>query len=344
MTVRPRKVLAVGAVFLLALVASGRPGGAAEEGAFRVVVAVSGTLNHIPNFVGLEKGFFLKHGLDAKLKVYQLGQHMSQAVQAGEAQLSGAAFSNFPVAVDRGFTSKAVVGMLGDSTSKYSDDPLALITRRDTGITQVRDLVGRKVGLPLGGTAHLYLGIALKRNSIPVEKVQVINVGNASMVSALTERLVDAVLPIEPYAELTLEKVPQAVLVQRGGSLVGYHIPMAATIDLMERQPEVVYRYAVGLAEAEQFARQHPDEAAEVATRWVPGLELPIAKKAMRNMRFDPRITKHTLDSWDENVRTLLEQKKMRQPVPWTRAIDLKFIQRVEKEYPQFFSDLKPVP
>lgn len=339
-----RKMLVAGTACLLALALTGGPGEAGEENVFRAAVAVSPTLNHVPHFVGLAKGFFLKHGLDAKLKVYQLGQHMSQAVQAGEAQFSGAGFSNFPVAVDRGFGSKGFIGIVGDSTSRYSDDPLALITLRDTGITQVKDLVGKKVGLPLGGTAHEYLGIVLQKNGIPIEKVQVINVGNANMVAALAGRLVDAVLPIEPYGVLTLEKVPQAVLVQRGGGFMGYHIAMAAPIELMEKQPEMVYRYAVGLAEAEQSARQHPDEAAEIATRWVPGLELDIAKKGLRYMHFDPRITKATLESWDENVRTLLEQKKVRQPVPWTRGLELKFIQRVEKEYPQFFSDLKPIP
>jgi hypothetical protein len=39
-----------------------------------------------------------------------------------------------------------------------------------------------------------------------------------------------------------------------------------------------------------------------------------------------------------------VEQKKMRQPIPWTQGTELKFIERAQKEYPQFFSDLKRIP
>ena len=106
----------------------------------------------------------------------------------------------------------------------------------------------------------------------------------------------------------------------------------------------MVYRYVVGLVEASQYTRQHLDEAAEIATRWVPGLEAAAARTAIRNMRYDPRITKYSLESWDENVRVLVAQKKLHQPVPWAEGIDLTYIERAQKEYPQLFSDLKPVP
>src|SRR6059036_4083702 len=60
-------------------------------------------------FVGVEKGIFLKHGVDVKLKILSTGQEMSKALQAGEAQLVGAAFSNFPLAVERGMTVRGKV-------------------------------------------------------------------------------------------------------------------------------------------------------------------------------------------------------------------------------------------
>ena len=53
-------------------------------------------MNHVPSFVGVEKGIFLKHGIDLKLKVLATGQEMSKALQAGEVQIIGSAFSNYP--------------------------------------------------------------------------------------------------------------------------------------------------------------------------------------------------------------------------------------------------------
>ena len=321
--------------------------GLAEAGQappYQAVAAVGNNMNHVPSFVGVEKGIFLKHGVDVKLKVLSTGQEMAKAVQAGEAQFLGAAYSNFPVAVERGLKAKGFVGLMGDRTTKYSDDPVAIVTRKGTGITKVEDLAGKKVGTPVGGTAHEYLGVVLKKAGIPADKVTVINVPPGNSVSALAGGQVDAIAVWEPYGTLMLEKVPDAVLVQRGGGFIGYYINMSALADTLEKQPDLVYRYAVALAEASQYTRQRPEEAAEITTRWVPGLDYTVAKKAIRHMTYDPRITKHTVESWDENVRILVEQKKMRQVLPWNQGSELKFVDRLEKEYPQFFSDLKPVP
>ena len=154
----------------------------------------------------------------------------------------------------------------------------------------------------------------------------------------------DAISVWEPYGSLILEKVPDAVLLQKGGGILAYFIDMCTLAETLEKQPDMVYRYTLGLVEASQYTRQHLDEAAEITTRWIPGLEVPAAQKAIRNMRYDPRITKYTLEAWGENVRVLAEQKKLRQPIPWAQAIELKYVERAQKEYPQLFGDLKPVP
>ena len=333
-----------GAACVVSLALAAAPGGAAQEPVYQVAAAVGNNMNHVPSFVGVEKGIFLKHGVDLKLKVLGTGQEMTKAVQAGEAQFLGAAYSNFPLGVDRGFKGKGVVGLMGDRTGKYSDEPVAIVTRKGTGIAKIQDLVGKKVGTPIGGTGHEYLGVALKRAGIPADRVAVLNVPPGNSVSALAGGQVDAVSVWEPYGALMLEKVPEAVLVQRGGGFIGYFIDMSTLVDVVEKQPDMVYRYVVALAEASQYTRQHPDEAAEIATRWIPGLEAGVARKAIRNMRYDPRITKYTLESWDENVRVLVEQKKLRQAMPWSQGIELKFIERAQREYPQLFSDLRPVP
>lgn len=328
---------------LLALLSLAGAPGLATAAQYQAAAAVGNNMNHVPSFVGVEKGLFLKHGVDLKLKVLSTGQEMTKAVQAGEAQFLGAAFSNFPVGIERGFKGKGFIGLMGDRTAKYSDQPVSIVTRKATGIAKVQDLVGRKVGTPVGGTAHEYLGVVLKRAGIPADKVTVVNVPPGNSVSALAGGQVDAIAVWEPYGTLMLEKVPEAVLVQRGGGFIGYFINMSALVDVLEKQSDMVFRYAVGLAEASQYTRQHPDEAAEIATRWIPGLDAGVAKKAIRNMSYDPRMTKYTKESWEENVRVLVEQKKMRQPLPWEQGNETRFVERLEREYPQLLSDLPPV-
>jgi len=305
--------------------------------------AVGNNMNHVPSFVGVEKGIFLKHGIDLKLKVLNTGQEMSKALQAGEVQIIGSAFSNFPVAVERGMAARGVVGVIGDRSGKYWDQSITIFTRKGTGVTKVEDLAGRKLGTPVGGTADEYLGVLLTRKGIPRDKVQVLNVPPGNIVSALQGGSVDAVAIWEPYGTLVEARVPDAVLVSRGGGYLGYYINMSFRNDVIDKSPDVVERYVIGMAEAIAYTRKNPDEAAEIVTRWVPGLDAPVARKALNHMVFDPRITSHTVAAWDENIKTLIEQKKLRAPLPWQQGIDLRFIEKVMKSHPQFFAELPPV-
>src|SRR5262245_66174614 len=94
---------------------------AAAQQPAQMSAAVGDNMNHVPSFVGVEKGIFLKHGVDVKLKVLATGQQMSQALQAGEVQIIGSAYSNYPLAVERGMAAKGVVALMGDRSGKYWD-------------------------------------------------------------------------------------------------------------------------------------------------------------------------------------------------------------------------------
>jgi ABC-type nitrate/sulfonate/bicarbonate transport system substrate-binding protein len=247
------------------------------------------------------------------------------------------------VAVERGMAAKGVVGLTGDRTSKYSDQAVAIIARKGGGITKVEDLAGKRVGTPIGGTADEYLTVLLQKRGVAKDKVQFLNVPPGNSVSALQGGSVDAVAVWEPFGSLVEMKVPDTVVVSRGGGHIGYFINMGVRNDVIEKRPDVVERYTIGMAEATWYTRQNRDEAAEISTRWVPGLEAAVARKALANLTFDARITPHTIAAWDENVRTLVEQKKMRAPLPWQQGVELRFIEKVMKSHPQFFSDLPPV-
>ena len=333
--------IGIAAVVLVLLAAFAWSAGAQSPAVLNA--AVGSNMNHVPSFVGVEKGIFLKHGVDVKLKLLNTGQEMSKALQAGEVEIIGAAFSNFPVAVERGMTARGVVGLTGDRSSMYSDEPVAIIARKGAGIAKIEDLVGKKVGTPVGGTADEYLGVVLKKHNIPREKVQVLNVPPGNLVSALQGGSVDAVASWEPFGTLVETKVPESVVVSRGGGHIGYYINMSVRNDVIEKRADVVERYVIGMAEATWYARKNRDEAAEISTRWVPGLDAAVAKKALTNMVFDARITPKTVAAWEENNKILVEQKKMRAALPWQQGIELKFIEKVIKSHPQFFADLPAV-
>jgi ABC-type nitrate/sulfonate/bicarbonate transport system substrate-binding protein len=336
-------MIRIGLVAGAVIVALGA-GSAAAQAPATVSAAIGANMNHVPCFVGVEKGIYLKHGVDVKLKLLNTGQEMSKALQAGEVQAVGAAFSNYPLAVERGMAAKGVVGQTGDRSVLHSDDAVSVWARKGSGITRIEDLAGRRVGTPVGGTADEYLGVVLTKKGLSRDKVTILNVPPGNLVSALQGASVDAVAAWEPFGSLVEARVPDAVLVSRGGGHIGYYINISFRNDLIEKDPALVEKFVIGHAEAAQWTRRHPDEAAEIATRWIPGLDLPVARQAIRHLVFDTRITKYTLEAWDENVRVLLEQKKLRAPLRWQQGMDLRFIDKVMRSHPELFSDLKPVP
>jgi hypothetical protein len=97
------------------------------------------------------------------------------------------------------------------------------------------------------------------------------------------------------------------------------------------------------MAEAAHYTRTHLEEVAEISTRWIPGLDAGLARKVIPYTVYDPRLTPYTYKAFDESVRILIEQKKMRAPFPAERAYEPKFIQRAVRERPEWFADLKPV-
>ncbi|HWT80359.1 MAG TPA: ABC transporter substrate-binding protein, partial [Candidatus Methylomirabilis sp.] len=308
-----------------------------------LAVAIGSNMNHVASFVAVEKGFLLKQGLDVKVKVLATGVQMSKAMEAGEVQVIGSAYSNFPVAADHGLAAKGVVGAMGDRTGPTSDENIAIVGRRTAGINRVEDLKGKKLGLAVGGSGDEYATQVLKKVGIARDQVTFLNVPPGNLLAALQSGSVDAIASWEPYPTAILEKVPEAVLVSRGGGLIADIINYAIQTDLIEKNPELVQRYVTGMAEASQYARQHLDEAAEIATRWIPGLDLAVAKKSIRYMTYDPRITRYTLAAWDNNVKILMEQKKLRSALPWQQGVEPRFIEQLRQTQPQLFSDLKPV-
>src|ERR1700675_1354972 len=60
-----------------------------------VDVVIGNNFGHLPMFVGVDKGFFKKHGLDVRLKVVNTGTDMVNAMQKREVQIGDMSVTTF---------------------------------------------------------------------------------------------------------------------------------------------------------------------------------------------------------------------------------------------------------
>jgi ABC-type nitrate/sulfonate/bicarbonate transport system substrate-binding protein len=295
-------------------------------------------------FVAQDKGFFAKHGLDAKVVVRNTGAALTKSLRAGEIDFAPAAFTNLPVALEKGIKLRGVVGYLGGHyNSPASDGNVGIIARPGTGIKSVKDLKGKTVGVAFGTTGDLYLQEILKKNGLGKNDIKRINVRPPSHVSALDSGGVQAVVAWEPNVTRALDKVKGSVLVVRGGG----HVCFCAA---MHGQPEKVYgdrkrtqAFVDAMAEAAHYVRdpKNADEVAQIGSRFVRGMTASLVKRTIKHVVYDARIGGGTAAAFRASVKLLIAQKKMKRPYDPAKYLDTSFIDSTIKRHPEWFSDLK---
>ena len=111
----------------------------------------------------------------------------SQLVASGRAYLAYADAVAVSQLIAKGAPMKIV-------STVYQSNPNAVMALKKTGIKAPKDLAGKKVGVPSGSSQTTMLPLFLKSNNLKESDITMIDMPVASMVPALLQGQVDAVL------------------------------------------------------------------------------------------------------------------------------------------------------
>lgn len=307
-------------------------------------VVIANNFGHLPMFIGAEKGFFKKHGVDASFKVVDTGTDMVNALHNGEAQVGDMSTTTYLKAVHSGNPFLIIGLIMNDATNDRCDTPLAIVTKKGRGIEagKLGDLKGKKIGLALGQTSDEYFKMVLRRAKMKYEELTVENIWSQfGLGPALAEGKVDAVVSWEPFVSQVLTQVPDSYLVIRGGQHMSYVMVAVAHGPTVDTQPGVIKSIAAGLAESSYFTRKNPDEAVEIFAKWVPGTDVAIGKKSIKHIHFDPRMSPNVLRAFENaEDEVLMNTLKGAARLDVPNLFRPSFMAEVEKEHPEFFADL----
>jgi ABC-type nitrate/sulfonate/bicarbonate transport system substrate-binding protein len=315
--------------------------------AVEINFATANNMLHVPEFVALEKGFYLKHGVKAKFQVFNSGAEINKAVQAGTMQIGGGGDTATPTAIAAGIPIFTFAPYMQDATTSKGDEALAVVARTDSGIKpgDWTTFVGKKVGMVTGGTGDAYFRAWLTKNNVDYKKVNFLNVQPGDMLTAIQSKQVDAIASWEPYQTLILDTLgSQAFLFQRAGGMIGYVLGEGTTQDWAKQHPDLVQAITDAMAEATYWTRQHLDEAATISTHWIQGLDPRVAKLAIKHIPYDSRVNNCTLKAYTDSVTLLVQQKKLQAPIPTDQMIVSTYAAKTEKTHPDWYKDLKSVP
>jgi len=322
---------------------------AAAQATPSMEAVIGNNFGHLPMFVGVEKGLFKKHGVDVKLKVVSTGSEMVAAMKKGEVQIGDMSVTTFLKARHDGSPFSVVGLIMNDATTAKADDPLAIVARKGSGIRPgaLEDLKGKRVGLARAQTSDEYFKMALNRRGMKYEDVTIENIMSPpALATALSQGKVDAVVSWEPFNTLALERAAESYVVLRGGGHLSY-IMLATVHDPMLRDnPKAVQNFVNGLAAASHYTRQHRAEAVAIFAKWVPNVDLDIARKAIQHIKYDPRVSRASLLAFDNAQQELLQLtlKSGTKPLKITDVVLVSFSEAAQKAHPEYFADLPPLP
>lgn len=297
--------------------------------------------------IALERGFFEKWGLDVSIaRPYATGVDALNALQAGESELVQVGVPMIG-AVLRGMDLVALGNYSGNATKLGSDATMAVIARDGAGITKdLKTLQGKKIAASFGTINHLYILALLEKAGLAPGDVTLVNTPPPDMTVALLSRGIDAFSCWDPWPIVALRDVPGAVEIIRGGDVISYLGFNVGLRPWVEKNGETVEKFLAAVSEADQWMRANPRQAAQVATRWIPGLKPEVAEAAMRFniQQADRRLSANNYRAlWAAQDR-LSRAGFLKSSFDVNRHIEPKHILKVMQEHPGLFSDLPPIP
>jgi len=267
-------VLAAGAAAILLTGCAQKP----EQ----VRIALCPYTGDLPFFVAIEKGYFKKQGVEVAETKCANSTEALNALLADKVDVIAAISFSAMLAAEIQAPGQIKMFQPGGETDKIVGSDL--LVKKDSPLSDLMQLKGKKIGTYTGATQLLYLKLFLKQAGLDPDKdVKIIQVGTELQVPALEAGQFDALFTIEPYITIALQKDVAKVLVEnpRVKYIVNPFISGAAATSsrFLKDNPKAVKRVYKAVTLALDFIRQNEMEARAVLPKYMP-LDSTLAQKS----------------------------------------------------------------
>jgi len=357
MTIRSRWARTGGALLAMALAATAcsQPASPTAQGSdsdlTKVKVLFASATNNVPMMVAAENGYWRERGLDVTVQVLDTGSEIATALVTGAADIgAGNATSSVPLSRAAGNDFVLVGPYHNNPLVVAGTERVAIIAGADSGVRagDPRSLMGKTVAVTEGNTNENYLRAYLQANGMTMDDIKAVNLAVPDMPTALSQGNVDAVVPWEPQVSEIIRTQPDAVVLQRGGPYGSSVVGVMVTDEYLADHRDVVEQYVLGAWEGVKFTREHPEEAAALAQRYISGLNVEDAASGLEQMRseFDPRISPCTEEAVMSEQKRLITDGSMDldQPLPYDQIVATDFIEGLLADNQDLVAGLPPLP
>ena len=244
---------------LLAAVLLAAPAGAAEK--LKVGKAVPEAFSFVPLDVGMKKGFFQKHGIEAESIAFAGDAKMQQAMAADSIDLalgSGPAMAF----IVKGVPVKGIAAMAGPPLL------LTLVVRNDGTVKNVADLKGKRVSVStVGSLTYWLVSETSRQQGWGPDGINIAPMGATQpQIAALKRKEIDGMVT-DISTALALEQAGDMRILMRFGDIVkDFHIHVIfATNKIIGEKPDVLRNFLKGWFETIAFMRANKAETVAIA-------------------------------------------------------------------------------
>ncbi|MFI6925382.1 aliphatic sulfonate ABC transporter substrate-binding protein [Nonomuraea spiralis] len=254
---RPRTL--VSALAALAVLLPAAACGSSSEGGSE---AKSVRFGYIADFSGAaalaaadKQGLWAKQGLEPDLKVFTNGPLQIQALGSGDLDF-GYIGSGATWLAASGKAKIIAPNMLGQADR--------VITYPGSGVTSIKELKGKKVGVPEGTSGDMILELALKEAGLSGKDVQKVNMDPSTVVTAFSAKQIDAAAIWYPLIDTIKKNVPDLVELTKSEDYypkLSFPSSFVARNELVADDAATVTKVVKVLQEANDWVAGHAAEA-----------------------------------------------------------------------------------
>jgi NitT/TauT family transport system substrate-binding protein len=293
-----------------------------------MIVGVAGpAINMVYSFVARDSGLLRKHGLDARIVVFDAGSILAQAALSGEVKIS---VSSGPATIaSRSQGADTIIVGACVNTLPYS-----IVGTK--GITKWEQLKGKKIAISrFGSGTDTAVRLVLKKFGLdPVKDVVIVQLGTQpSRVQALAAGVIDATI-ISPPLDITAKKQGYQILVNIAELGIPYPQQIIETTDRFIREdPRTVKNFLKGFIEGVRYAGTHKEETKKVMTKYLKTTDPEILEATYQSF---VQVTDESGYPSLEGIRNAIDEVAQRVPGVKSKKpeefINTRFLKELDKE------------
>lgn len=206
---------------------------------------------------GWSEGWFDKEmGIKVEFREFGSGAEMTTAMASGDVSIAYALGTTpFSIAVSQGLPIKLVA-----VSENYSESE-NLVARGDTDIISPRGLIGKKVGVPFGTTAHYrFMGI-LETFGIEEKQVTIIDLTNPDVLPAFIRKDIHAGCAWEPVVSQMLENGGRILVSSADQIRWGYSTYGIVAVDsrFAEKNGDLLVKFLQVMNDSTKVYKENPE-------------------------------------------------------------------------------------